>query len=467
MALWALGLFVGLSAGFAGSTGADEPEVTDSYRFETLGNSYRFAADGSSTVRVDAEIRVLGSAAIQQLGQLYFPYAGDISRLEVHYIRVVKPDGRELEASRDLFKDLDAPVPGGFPIYSNLRLLHVTAPPFEVGDRLHYLVDVHFDPLEVPGPLSVLHDFERTGVDREVLTVDIPTEIEVVHRSLFEPQIEDLESHRRYTWIFEASGDEPAPGDGADGADGGLEAREAVDVELSTAKSWAEVGAWFRSLAEGRDAPGPELRRLVEERLEGVEDPRGKIEVLHRLVTTEIRYLSLLLERGRYLPRFAQEVLESGFGDCKDKHALLSALLRAAGFETAGVLVNLSQPPALGVPTQLHFNHIITRVELEDGPVWLDSTAVAPAGYLAPALRGARGLLVPATGEPRLVEMPEELLSGSSLALTRTARVDDDGTLNGDDVLRVRGDYEVLTRAAMLTMDSDQWRQMAPAFAGG
>ncbi|MEO1087217.1 MAG: hypothetical protein AAFY88_23530, partial [Acidobacteriota bacterium] len=88
VALWALGLFVGLSAGLAG---ADEPAVTDSYRFETFGNSYRFAADGSSTVRVDAEIRVLASAAIQQLGQLYFPYAGDISKPEVHYVRIVKP----------------------------------------------------------------------------------------------------------------------------------------------------------------------------------------------------------------------------------------------------------------------------------------------------------------------------------------------------------------------------------------
>ncbi|MEM8997423.1 MAG: tetratricopeptide repeat protein, partial [Acidobacteriota bacterium] len=156
-----------------------------------------------------------------------------------------------------------------------------------------------------------------------------------------------------------------------------------------------------------------------------------------------------------------------GFGDCKDKHALLSALLRAAGFETAGVLVNAGRAPSLGVPTQLHFNHIITRVELEDGPLWLDSTAVAPAGYLAPALRGARGLLVPATGEPRLVEMPEELLSGSSLELTRTALIDDDGTLRSDDVLQIRGDYEVLMRAAMLTMDPDQWRQVAPAFAGG
>lgn len=35
---------------------------------------------------------------------------------------------------------------------------------------------------------------------------------------------------------------------------------------------------------------------------------------------------------GRYQPHPAGDVMDNGYGDCKDKHTLLASLLTAAGF---------------------------------------------------------------------------------------------------------------------------------------
>ena len=52
-----------------------------------------------------------------------------------------------------------------------------------------------------------------------------------------------------------------------------------------------------------------------------------------------VRYVSISLGVGRYQPHSASDVLQNGYGDCKDKHTLLSAMLRAEGIQSYPVLI--------------------------------------------------------------------------------------------------------------------------------
>ena len=52
----------------------------------------------------------------------------------------------------------------------------------------------------------------------------------------------------------------------------------------------------------------------------------------------KIRYIGVDFGVGRFQPHTATEVLGNGYGDCKDKHALLAALLAAIGFPISPVL---------------------------------------------------------------------------------------------------------------------------------
>ena len=441
-----LGLWTTVVPGlFANETG----QASELYRFDKLTTSYRFAANGAGLQTIEAEITVLKPAAIQQLGQLYFPYSGDFSKIEVDFVRVLEAEGRVVEASEELFKDLAAPVAVTYPIYSDQRILHVTVPSFEVGDRIHYRVLVDFDRSDWMSHIGLLHRFQRHSTELETLRVDVPASVPVTYRAAEGLElVEETEEDRRlYTWKVRSD----------DLADANENDEPTTDIELSSASSWRSVGEWFRALAEGRTEPTKAIRRLAKERLEGVEDPRQKIAALHQLVTTEIRYLGLMFGSTRHQPRPAADVLDSGYGDCKDKHALLAALLGAAGFESSAVLVAASRSTPLDVPSALQFDHVITRVELPGEPLWLDSTTVAPPGYLSPQLRGKRGLLVPAQGEPRLVDLPKTLPYEQRWTFTARATVDELGTLRSETTARLRGDTEVLMRTLMINATPEQW----------
>jgi hypothetical protein len=45
----------------------------------------------------------------------------------------------------------------------------------------------------------------------------------------------------------------------------------------------------------------------------------------------KFRHISISFGAGRYRPHTAGEVLVNQYGDCKDKHTLFAALLKAAG----------------------------------------------------------------------------------------------------------------------------------------
>ncbi len=111
-----------------------------------------------------------------------------------------------------------------------------------------------------------------------------------------------------------------------------------------------------------------------------------------------IRYVSLSFGVGRLQPHTASEVLQNGFGDCKDKHTLLQALLRTQGIFSYPVLINSSAKLDPDVPSPAQFDHEITAVRLgkdkDQDLTWLDTTTeVAPYGLILYQLRNKQALI--------------------------------------------------------------------------
>ena len=52
-----------------------------------------------------------------------------------------------------------------------------------------------------------------------------------------------------------------------------------------------------------------------------------------------MRYIGVAFGIGRYQPHSAETVLDNQYGDCKDKHTLLAAMLKAAGYEAWPALI--------------------------------------------------------------------------------------------------------------------------------
>ncbi|MDN3684408.1 transglutaminase domain-containing protein [Vibrio sinaloensis] len=78
-----------------------------------------------------------------------------------------------------------------------------------------------------------------------------------------------------------------------------------------------------------------------------------------------MRYLGMENGIGSHAPRQPEQILQQGYGDCKDKTLLLTALLRAIGVEAHPALVSTAFRDHLTEQPSGHsaFNHVIVTFE--------------------------------------------------------------------------------------------------------
>jgi transglutaminase-like putative cysteine protease len=213
--------------------------------------------------------------------------------------------------------------------------------------------------------------------------------------------------------------------------------------------TWAQIGRWYAGLTAGRRDVTPEIRDKTRQLVEGVADPLEKIGRLASYVQHDIRYVSIEIGIGGYMPHSAAEVFANRYGDCKDKATLLSTMLREAGIDSYYVLIN-DEREFLSVefPTPLNFNHVILAIRL---PKAVEAESVfatlrheklgtlllfdptdssTPIGYLPSSLQANYGLLV-THEDGELAKLP--LLPPSVNLITRVAKlnIDSSGKLTG------------------------------------
>jgi transglutaminase-like putative cysteine protease len=238
-------------------------------------------------------------------------------------------------------------------------------------------------------------------------------------------------------------------------------------------QSWQEVGAWYLGLANGRRDPSLELRQKVQELTASAPDPLSKMQALATFAQKDIRYVAIELGVGGVQPHPASEVLEHGYGDCKDKVTLLSSMLKEIGVESHYVLINTERGSvAAGTPPNMGFNHAILAIRLPAGVdtrrlpavmahktlgtvLFFDPTnPLISLGYLPGALQANFGLLVtPAGGE--LLALPQTSSALNGVERTAKLTLDADGTLTGDVREAWSGDAAADQRYALSTAQQD------------
>lgn len=216
----------------------------------------------------------------------------------------------------------------------------------------------------------------------------------------------------------------------------------------SSHSTWAQVGRWYAQLTSDRREVTPQIREKTRELVTGANDPMEKIRRLASYVQHSIRYVAIEIGIGGFQPHAAHEVLANGYGDCKDKVTLLSAMLREAGLDSYYVLINDAREYlAPDFPSPVGFNHAILAIRVPQqtggglfatlshtrlGPLLLfDPTdSSTPLGYLPATLQSNYALLV-TDGDGELVKLP--LLSPSTNRLLRVATLtlDKSGSLKG------------------------------------
>src|SRR5438477_8013871 len=442
----------------------------ESFVIEQMHSNYRFEADGTGRKETKARIRVQSEAGVQQWGQLLEGYNSANERVEIPYVRVRKQDGSVVKAGHDAVQDLSAPVEREAPVYTDYRQKHITVPGLRPGEVLEYdMVTVIHTPLAA-GQFWMDYDFDQNNIILdEQLEVDVPAErpLKMKNKAGMDPKIAEANGRRIYTWSsshLEREDDQKATG--KDKKKKKKKKKKSdddrPDVQLTTFKSWEEVGRWYASLEKDRRMPSPEVRAKAEDLTKGLNGDLDKTQGLYDFVAKNFRYVSLSLGVGRYQPHSAADVLHNQYGDCKDKHTLLESLLEAEGLHASSVLINSSRKLDPDMPSPSQFDHVITLLPLGKEEVWMDTTSeVAPFRLLAFSLRKKQALVIPADGTPHLEETPDDTPTPDSERSEIDGRVNELGKLEAKVNYVFRGDEELLLRSIFRRVLQAQWQRVA------
>jgi Flp pilus assembly protein TadD/transglutaminase-like putative cysteine protease len=441
---------------------SQEPFVIEQYH-----TTARFESDGTSERDLAVRIRVQSDAGVQQLGELIFGYNSANEVMDVHFVRVKKKDGSVVTASADAVKDMTATVARDAPEYTDYKEKHVTVPSLHASDTIEYEIVTRTVTALAPGNFWFDYAFVKDAITLdERLDVDLPAGR--VHKFTTAPNLQEVTDtagdrevhHWQHANLTRPSESEQTKKKSQPPA----EVR--ADVQFTTFSTWAQVAAWYANLEKGRSDPTPEIRAKTSELIRGRTTELDKISALYDYVAKNIRYVSLSFGLGRYQPHSAADVFKNQYGDCKDKHTLLAAMLQAADIPSDAVLIPFSRKLDPDVPSPSQFDHLITAVPSHDELILMDSTAeVAPFRLLSPPLRNKSALLVEPDGAGKIVQTPMDPPFLSTQRVEIEAHVNDLGKLTATLRYFLRGDNEYALRVAFRRTPETQWKELGQTIA--
>src|ERR1700751_4090632 len=438
---------------------AQEPFLIEKYY-----STARFEDDGTGERDLNVSIRVQSDAGLQALGELVFGYSDANEKMDIRSVVVHKADGTNVTAGPDAVKEMTAPIARDAPVYTDYKEKHITVPSLRPGDTLEYSIATHIVKAFAANQFWFEHNFldGTIGLD-EQLEVNVPKGRAINLQSPdFRYEKSDSGDRTIYRWKRSVPS---RPKDDAKKKSDDANPKPS-NVRLTTFENWEEIARWYSQLEKGRTEPSPEIRSKTQELIQGRTAELDKIQALYDYVSKNIRYVSLSLGLSRYQPHPASEVFTNQYGDCKDKHTLLAAMLEAAGIRSDAVLIPSLRKLDTSLPSPSQFDHMITAVPVSGQLILMDTTPeVAPFRLLAASLRNKSALLVAADGAGEIVETPQDPPFLSTQRVEVDGRVNELGKLSSKLRYFVRGDNELALRIAFRRPPQTQWKELGQTVA--
>jgi transglutaminase-like putative cysteine protease len=232
-------------------------------------------------------------------------------------------------------------------------------------------------------------------------------------------------------------------------------------IAISTVSNWPALSKWYWDLSKPRlDAVTPEMRDMVTNLISGVTGRDDQIRRIFTFVSQKIRYMGITTETVApgYEPHDVCMTFSNRYGVCRDKAALLVAMLRLADIDAYPVLINVGHKLDPDVPLTW-FNHAIVAVRRDDGTYELMDPTNESTRDLCPAYLGNRSYLVAhPTGE--VLRVSEVRPAESNLVRIAThGTLDEAGMLTFDVSVAFDGINDTAYRSRFLRQKMEERRR--------
>jgi hypothetical protein len=218
---------------------------------------------------------------------------------------------------------------------------------------------------------------------------------------------------------------------------------------LRPLKDWAAVSAWAAGFADPAAEVTDTVRAKAAELTRNATTELDKIRAIAAYVqqTIYVEVATNVTRGGGYVPHAAPLVLSRNYGDCKDKVALMRALLKAVGIDSyeTGIFSGDRHFVRSEWPSMQQFNHAIAAIRVS--PETSLPTVIEPPGLgrllmfdptsrttkvgdLPESEQGSLAL-VSVAGSGGLVTMPRLPVTANRVESSIEAAVDGEGHLEG------------------------------------
>lgn len=360
-------------------------------------------------------------------------------------VRVRKPSGAIIETPLANVQEVMPQVAQNYPMFTDWRMKVIPVSGLEVGDVLECVSEQRIENPIVAGQFfGTVNRTFMFPVRSESIVVDLPAGRAIGFELFGSTPVSTSEEDGRVVRRWEYKDYEPTVG--------------TVDpvFVFSTFTSWDEFGAWYTGILKEPMEVTPELKDLADSLVEGVSDPQEKVRRIYEYVSQSIRYVSVSFGLGAYRPHAASTTHANLYGDCKDKHVLLAALLSAVGIEAVPALINAGVDRKPSVPSPEEFNHLLSKVLIGGNELWVDATSgFAPMGVLSPGFRGEEAVVIHG-GTARVEQIPDSGPVPDSAIATWDGELDSVGDLEAAVHLDLSGVYSLPFRSSLAPLEKSQ-----------
>lgn len=403
-----------------------------------------YQADGRAVTWDDTVMKVLTEKGKEDNQSLSLSFTLPYSRATFVFVQIIKPDGSVVPVD---VKKLSRVMVDRSQMSSNIydpnnKVLRVGVPGLEVGDLVRYLALHKLMKPRVPNTWSDYQVFEYTSPIKHYLYEVFGPKSLPLRSIALKSEIKGTVQYTRreesgrlhYRWeVHDVPRMYREPS---------MPAYYTVVQRLlvSTIPTWQDVSKWYWHLSAPHLKPTPAMKKKVAELTHGLTDRRAKLRAVFKFVSQEVRYMGITVEKEApgYEPHDVSMTFEDRHGVCRDKAALLTAMLRIAGFKAFPVLIHVGPRKDPEVPRP-YFNHAITAVADEDGSYTLMDSTDENTRELFPAYLCNRSYLVARPEGESLRTSPIIPAEKNMMDIETTATVSAEGDLTAESVLRFHG----------------------------
>ncbi len=246
---------------------------------------------------------------------------------------------------------------------------------------------------------------------------------------------------------------------------------EVQHLRISTADDWPQLSRWYWDLCVPHlDHVNAGISNKVAEIVSTLpaESPRlAKVNAIYKWVAQEIRYMGLTMEDTSpgYAPHDVDITFDNRYGVCRDKAALLVAMLRLAGLDAFPVLIHTEAKMDAEVPLP-YFNHAIVAVHAPgdsaanpDGFILMDPTDESSRDLLPAYLSNCSYLVARPEGEA-LHTTPVIPAAANALRVTSEGALEKDGSIVLNSTIDFLGYNDNIYRGFLLRRKPIERRQL-------